>query len=126
MSTTVPLTKFTYDRHLMDYAVLLFGGGSQWDITELIQQISWTESFSSPAVEMNISLAAPKIRNTTLQEDATQFTGLSSFQTALRRGPAVNLNTLIKLGMGIRVFASRPDSSGHFIPLKRLSGGSYA
>lgn len=120
-------TKFTFDQYLTDYAVLAFGGQDQWDITQLVTAITWTESFGSPAMEMNLTLATPKIRATTLESDASGFIGSNSaFESAARRGPAVNLNNIIKLGMGIRVFASRPDPTGVFIPLQRLAGGSYA
>lgn len=112
------------DQHLNDYAVLLFGGGNQWDITQLVTSISYTESFSSPAVEVTLSLAAPNIRSSILHSDSAK--GNSAFESFARRGPAINLNNLIKLGMGIRIFASRPDPSGKFIPLQRLTTGSYA
>ena len=125
--TATTQKKFAFDQHLNDYAVLLFGGDNQWDVTNLVTNISWTESFSSPAVEMTISFAAPNIRATILNNDALNFTGSNlGFDQAARRGPSVNVNSLIKLGMGIRVFASKPDPNGIFKPLQRLASGSYA
>lgn len=121
---TNPTGTVSLDQHLNDYAVLLFGGGEQWDISQLITSIGITESFSSPAVEVSLSLAAPKIRSTVLASDSNY--GNSAFESFAQRGPAVNLNNLIKLGMGIRIFASRPDPAGKFIPLQRLTSGSYA
>jgi transglycosylase-like protein with SLT domain len=119
--------KFTFDQHLNDYAVLVFSGKNQWDVTQLVTNITMTESFSSPAYELDLTLAAPSIRATTLAGDASGFVGQNSaFETAARRGPPIVLNNLIKCGMGVRVFASRPDPSGVFIPLQRLSGGTYA
>lgn len=115
------------DNHLTEYAVLLFGGGHQWDISQLVTSLAWTETFTTPAVEMTVTLAAPRIRNTILSTDVSKMTGeRSPFQTDVRRGPGLDLNTLIKLGMGIRVFAARPQPSGQFTPLQRLASGSYA
>jgi hypothetical protein len=121
---TPPDAPVTLDQHLNDYAVLLFGGGDQWDVTQLVTSIGITESFSSPAVEVTLSLAVPNIRSSVLASDAAH--GSSAFESFARRGPAVNMNNLVKLGMGVRIFASRPDPAGKFIPLQRLSGGSYA
>lgn len=123
MATLTPNPRLYSSANLIDYAVLLFGGGDQWDITQLITNISWTESFSTPAVEMTLTIAAPTIRSTVLTADAAHST--SAFDTMARRGAGVNLNNLVKLGMGIRVFATKPNPSGVVVPLRRLSTGSY-
>jgi hypothetical protein len=127
MATATAPTPLTFDRHLTDYAVLLYGGENQWDITRLVTSLSWSETFSSPAVEMSITLAAPNIRATILASDAKDYTGLkTAYDTVARRGPSVNVNSMVKLGMGIRVFASRPHPSGVFSPLQRMADGTYA
>lgn len=91
----------------LNFALLLFGGGAQYDLSAFVTEASWTDSFDAPAQEMDLTLADPRIPDPNTP------------------GKIIPLRTLIQIGMGIRCFADAYRPDGSVDPMSRKPDGTY-
>lgn len=116
----LPVTAF-----LQDYAVhmILPTGGvsglkrnetTEWNITELVTSLSWTDSFDQPAVQLDLTISAALVK-----KDENPSKG------GVQGGKVVDVRSMVACGCGIRVWAAKPLPSGKVLPLKPAKLGRW-